>query len=315
MLAIERNAVILKQTLDHLEANYRDEQPPATTDVDRLYRAVGIELPTVAVRRFEEVKAFHESVVANRRKRLEEQIDSTRSQLSNGEARSVVLDGERSEILRFLEGSGAFEDFTALQEQLAKLAVEASALRERFKAAEVLEGEKTELEGDRINLKRRLQDDHQARQAQLDKAILFIGGAIEQLYSDRTGGFVVAAEDTGPEFEISIQGDRGGGISQIEIFCLDLALLSLTADTKRGPHFLIHDSHLFDGVDERQVSKALQLGKATADRIGGQYLVTINSDIFDRLPLPAGLNKQAHVLSTRLSDDGEKGGLFGFRFD
>lgn len=145
--------------------------------------------------------------------------------------------------------------------------------------------------------------------------ILFIGGAIEQLYSDRTGGFVVAAEDGGPEFEISIQGDRGGGISQIEIFCLDLALLSLTADTKRGPRFLIHDSHLFDGVDERQVSKALQLGKATADRIGGQYLVTMNSDIFDRLPLPAAFNKQAHVLSTRLSDNGEEGGLFGFRFD
>jgi hypothetical protein len=41
----------------------------------------------------------------------------------------------------------------------------------------------------------------------------------------------------------------------------------------------------------------------------------MNSDIFDRLPLPAAFDKQAHVLSTRLSDDGEVGGLFGFRFD
>jgi hypothetical protein len=40
-----------------------------------------------------------------------------------------------------------------------------------------------------------------------------------------------------------------------------------------------------------------------------------HADIFDRLPLPAAFNKQAHVLSTRLSDDGEVGGLFGFRFD
>jgi uncharacterized protein YydD (DUF2326 family) len=261
------------------------------------------------------VKAFHESVVANRRKRLEEQINATKVELSDAEVRSTALDGERSEILRFLEGSGALEDFTALQERLASLAVEAAALRERFNAAEILEGEKTELEGDRINLKRRLQDDHQARQPKLDKAILFIGGAIGQLYSDRTGGFVVAANDGGPEFEISIQGDRGGGISQVEIFCLDLALLSITADAMRGPRFLIHDSHLFDGVDERQVSKALQLGKDTADRIGGQYLVTMNSDIFDRLPLPPAFDKSAHVLSTRLSDDGEGGGLFGFRFD
>lgn len=315
MLAIERNAVILKQTIDHLETTYRNEQPPTSTDVERLYKAVGVELPSLAVRRFEEVKAFHESVVANRRKRLKEQIQSIRHELSEAETRSMSLDAERSEILRFLDGSGALEDFTALQERLATLAVEAAALRERYKAAEILEGEKTELESDRINLKRRLQEDHQARQAQLDKAILFIGAAISNLYGDRTGEFVVAAKDNGPEFEITIQGDRGGGISQIEIFCLDLALLSLTADSRRGPGFLIHDSHLFDGVDERQVSIALQLGKSTADRIGGQYLVTMNSDIFDRLPLPSTIDRQALVLPTRLSDSEDDGGLFGFRFD
>jgi uncharacterized protein YydD (DUF2326 family) len=81
---------------------------------------------------------------------------------------------------------------------------------------------------------------------------------------------------------------------------LDLALLSLTADAKRGPRFLIRDSHLFDSVDERQVSKAMQLGNATADRIDGQYLVTMNSDIFDRRPLPAAFDKEAHLLSTRM---------------
>ncbi len=79
-----------------------------------------------------------------------------------------------------------------------------------------------------------------------------------------------------------------------------------SVETYSGPGSLLSDN---------QQSKALQLGKATADRIGGQYLVTMNSDIFDRLPLPAAFDKQAHVLSTRLSDDGEVGGLFGFRFD
>ena len=315
MLAIERRSVILKQTLDHLESTFNDERAPVSTDLDRLYRSVGIELPSVAVRRFEEVKAFHESVIANRRSRLEEQILAARQELDEAETLSEALDTERSEILRFLEGSGALEDFTALRERLASLAVEAAALRERFKAAEILEGSKTELESDRINLKRRLQEDHHARQAQLDKAILFIGAAISDLYGDRTGEFVVAAKDSGPVFEITIQGDRGGGISQIEIFCLDLALMSLTAEANRGPRFLIHDSHLFDGVDERQVSKALQLGKATADEIGGQYLVTMNSDIFDRLPLPSTFDRSTIVLPTRLSDDGEAGGLFGFRFD
>jgi uncharacterized protein YydD (DUF2326 family) len=291
------------------------ERAPKREDLNRLYTAVGVELPDVAKRRFDEVQAFHESVVENRRARLEEEIAHCESQIADGERRSAELDGERSEILRFLDGRGALEDFTALQEKLAGLEVESASLRARFNAAEMLEGQKTELDIDRANIKRRLQEDHRARKSRLDQAILFIGRAIGELYEGRTGEFVVDATDSGPDFRITIQGDRGGGISQMEIFCLDLALFFITGKERRGPAFLIHDSHLFDGVDERQIAQALRLGASTASTIGGQYIVTMNSDIFDRLPLPSGVDRSKIVLPTRLSDEGEGGGLFGFRFD
>jgi uncharacterized protein YydD (DUF2326 family) len=79
-----------------------------------------------------------------------------------------------------------------------------------------------------------------------------------------------------------------------------------------GPHFSIHDSHLFDGVDPRQARSALLLGRDVAHRVGGQYIVSMNSDKFEKLGDDAGL--RAAVLSTRLTDD-EGGGLFGFRFE
>ncbi len=179
----------------------------------------------------------------------------------------------------------------------------------------MLEGNKTQLDIDRANIKRRLQEDHQARKSKLDQAILLIGRAISELYEDRTGEFVVDATDSGPEFRITIQGDQGGGISQMEIFCLDLALFFITGKETRGPGFLIHDSHLFDGVDGRQVAQALRLGASTAETIGGQYIVTMNSDIFDGLPLLPEIDRSKMLLPTRLSDEGETGGLFGLRFD
>ena len=271
--------------------------------------------PTLPNADFDEVQAFHESVVENRRARLEEEIAHCKSQIDDGERRSAELDGERSEILRFLDGHGALEDFTALQEKLARLEAEAASLRTRFNAAEKLEGQKTELDIDRANIKRRLQEDHRARKSRLDQAILFIGRTIGELYEGRTGEFVVDATNNGPDFRITIQGDRGGGISQMEIFCLDLALFFITGKEKRGPGFLIHDSHLFDGVDERQIAQALRLGASTASTVGGQYIVTMNSDIFDRLPLRSEVDTSKIVLPTRLSDEGEGGGLFGFRFD
>ena len=201
-----------------------------------------------------------------------------------------------------------------LQGELATLDASAAFLKERFKAAEILEGESTQLEIDRSNLKRRLQEDHKGRKATLDEAIIVIAETIGKLYGDRVGRFVVEATENGPEFHISIEGDRGGGISNMEIFCFDLTLFKLVGKRLGGPGFLLHDSHLFDGVDERQIAGALLLGQQTTGTTT-QYIVTMNSDIFDRLPLPEDFDRTGVVLAARLSDETELGGLFGFRFE
>jgi uncharacterized protein YydD (DUF2326 family) len=313
MQALARRAVSLRETLAHLQDALKRERLPERDDVTRLYQAVGIELPESAKRRFEDVERFHQSVVENRRLRLQEEIDAIGRELAVGELRAAELDAGRSETLRTLEGRGALEDFTALQKRLAD--AEAASLRERFKAAEALESETTQLGIDRKSIKRRLQEDHHLRRGRLDEAILLIGEAIGYLYEERQGKFEVEATENGPEFRISIQGDRGGGISNMEIFCLDHALFAMWSGREKGPGFLIHDSHLFDGVDERQVANALDLEAATATRLGGQYIVTLNSDIFDSLPLPNTLDRDAIVVPTRLSDESETGGLFGFQFD
>ncbi len=168
---------------------------------------------------------------------------------------------------------------------------------------------------ERIAIKRRLQEDHQRRRDRLDEAILLIGNAITSLYEDRQGKFEVEATENGPEFRITIQGDRGGGISNMEIFCLDYALFSIWSKRGKGPGFLIHDSHLFDGVDPRQVSRALGLGANVANRYCGQYIVALNSDIYDTLKLPEGVDRNGIIIAPQLSDADETGGLFGFRFD
>jgi uncharacterized protein YydD (DUF2326 family) len=315
MQALSRELVRLHETLQHLESALAVETPPDSSDLQRLYAASGIELPGVALRRFDEVSLFYKSVVQNRRAHLDHEIQEARSQIGENDQRLGSLDAERRDILRTLEGRGALEDFLNLQRELATMEVTAAALREQFKAAEILEGEATKLDLDRVNLKRRLQEDHQQRKTELEKAILLIADAIGELYDDRTGKFVVEATDNGPEFRISIEGDRGGGISNVEIFCLDLALLQLVRDRYGGPGFLIHDSHLFDGVDARQIARALLLGARATVGHQLQYIVTMNSDIFDALPLPEGVDRKSVVLQTRLSDETDTGGLFGFRFD
>ena len=107
--------------------------------------------------------------------------------------------------------------------------------------------------------------------------------------------------------------EKSKGINSMQIFCFDMMLMKLCADRGIGPGFLVHDSHLFDGVDERQIGKALQVGAATAERLGFQYIVTLNSDDAPR-DLPEGFRLDEFILPVRLTDATEDGGLFGFRF-
>jgi uncharacterized protein YydD (DUF2326 family) len=124
-----------------------------------------------------------------------------------------------------------------MQNQLVQIEAEEASLRERFKAAEVLEGEATQLEIDRANLKRRLQGDYHERKEQLQESIVLLAEFIASLYDDRVGRFLIEATDNGPEFRISIDGDRGGGISSMEIYCMDMTFFSLATRHLGGPDF------------------------------------------------------------------------------
>lgn len=307
--------VVLKETLTQLEQAIASEAPPSHDDISAMYEAAGVQLPGVSLRRLEEVEAFYESVVKNRQVHLKSQSSESHVRLAEVEASMAELDARRSAILRDLQGKGALDDFVALQGRLAEREAGAAALRERFKSAQLIEGEETKLASDRASIHRRLQQDHLDRGNQLVEAIESVVDLVDELYDDRQGSFVIEASENGPEFRIAIEGDRGGGISNMEIFCMDLGLARTIAKRMTGPRFLIHDSHLFDGVDTRQAARAIEMGARVCSEIGWQYIVTLNSDVFDSLPFADPSFIKAAILPVNLSDRTEEGGLFGFRFD
>lgn len=309
-----RNLVSLKETLKFLKEAVSSEQPARQMDVRTLYEASGIELPELALRRFEEVERFQESIIQNRSLHLQTEIEQTEREIEKEQNQLSSLGQSRKRILSSLEGKGAFEDLVEMQRELARLEAEYARIKERFAAAEALESDKAELKVDRIELQRRLQADHNTHVDKINLVILRIAELIAALYENRKGRFEVSATENGPDFDIKIAGDRGTGIRNMEVFCMDMALFESVSNRGRGTGFLIHDSHLFDGVDARQIATAISIGKQMADN-HGQYIVTLNSDVFESLTFSEELEIEQYLIGTRLSDDGETSGLFGKRFD
>ena len=99
----------------------------------------------------------------------------------------------------------------------------------------------------------------------------------------------------------------------MQIFCFDLTLAVLWAKQGKGAGFLIHDSHLFDGMDSRQIAKAIEMGSAHASGLGFQYIVTLNSDVLPAREFSTDFESFGFVNPVRLNDENETGGLFGCR--
>ncbi len=296
-----------------LESALQSEAPPELTDLQSVYKEADIALPDLVRKRYEDVRRFHESVVRNRRDYLASELEGAKSRIEIRKQEQVRLDERRSEIMGILKSHGALDQFTRLQGEVGRLESEVETLRQRFESAEKLEGTKSELEIERNRLLQRLRRDFTEQRGRVSEAILAYEQTSKKLYED-AGSMLVDETANGPVFRFEIQGARSEGIKNMQIFCFDMMLMRLCAQRGIGPGFLIHDSHLFDGVDGRQVIRALRIGAETADELGFQYIVTMNEDDAFK-ETERGFDLNDYVLDVRLTDATKDGGLFGIRFD
>jgi uncharacterized protein YydD (DUF2326 family) len=300
------------QLINELEAVFRTETPPALTDLERLYNEAGVVLPQTVARRFEDVRLFHESVVHNRETYLHTELDAAKRRIIQREAKKEPFGERYAAIMSILKSHGALDQFSNLRSELTRHEVQTEQLRQRYAAAEQLEGTKTELDIERERLLVLLRQDYREQVETLRRAIVVFEEMSSNLYEE-AGSLTIDATRNGPDFLVNVQGDKSKGITNMEIFCFDMMVMQLCAERGIGPGFLVHDSHLFDGVDERQVAKALQLAAQATRKFGFQYIAVFNSDALPK-DLPKNFKLDEFILPIRLTDATEDGGLFGIRF-
>lgn len=301
-----------REYIAELENALTSETAPSFTDVENLYKEAGVVLPETVLRRIDEVKEFHRIVVENRKSYLTEEHGDAEQRIFSRQKSIEKLTNRRAEILQILNLHGALDQYNQLQSELAKIESQLESLRHQYFIAQQLEEGKAQLDMARRKLEVRLRQDYSEQYEILRRAILTFEQISGDLY-ENAGSLIVKPTTNGPHFEISIQGSKSKGISNMQIFCFDIMLMSLCDERKIGPGFLVHDSHIFDGVDDRQIAKALEIGARLAAEHDFQYIITMNSDVLPEV-LPSGTKTKEYVLPVRLTDELEDGGLFGLRF-
>lgn len=304
-----------RRNLQDLNDALRDEHEPAADYLRRVYQELGVELPEAVLQQYDDVQSFHQSVLANRRSYLKEEISATSARLDARQADRERLGEEQATLLRRLRDGGALDAFTALQEQLSLAHSRLQTLTTRFETAKHLEATQAEIKFERSRIQQEVSRDLVEREQRIAEINILFQRFATSLYGPGRDAYIdISALDSSLRISPHIGGKNSQGISKMITFCFDLTYAVLAHRNGHGPDFLVHDSHLFDGVDERQIAEALKLASIVCAEEGLQYLVTLNSDDLAKIEhYDASLSQD--IIEPRLTDAFSDGGLFGFHFE
>ena len=303
-----------RRLLQNYQESSAQETPPGQEDLDAIYKELGIQLPQLVRKRFDEVQAFHQALVGNRKQFLSKEQARLEDEIVDLESRQKVAVQKRAELLSLLESHGALEEYSRLQSHVSKQREAIVQIDAQISNLERLEGGNRKLNRERQEHEDFAIEDFQERRAVVENAAAIFNEYFEALYGEP--GRLLIDYKPGKGFQLDLEGSPrsgSGGVESMKIFCFDLMLARLWSDHQPRPGFLVHDSLIFDPVDERQIARALELAARESGRYGFQYICCMNTDRVPTKEFSQDFSVDPYVRMT-LTDKEPSGALFGIRF-
>ncbi|MBE7493625.1 MAG: DUF2326 domain-containing protein [Verrucomicrobiaceae bacterium] len=298
-----------EELIIELKKSSAQERPPAAKQLERIYESAQIDLPGVVREHLDKVRRFHDAVIVNRQQHLQAEITAAESRIRERGVKSRQWQARLTEAMQLLKTHGALEKYSLVARELEKHRAEVALLEKRLEIAQQIEDGGKALKVQRAEIERQMTLDRREREAVLNDAAVMFHEMSERV-CEKASTLHIETDEKGLQIRFSGGPDHRRGIPYLEMLCFDLTLMRLAKERGFHPPLLVHDSALFDPLEERQITNALELGLELSDAHGFQYLVTMNTD---RLADATSRNSRVleHVIEPHLTDELETGGLFG----
>lgn len=295
-----------RKLISFYENNFEKEEISNKSMLINIFEEAKVNFPELIKRKIEQVEEFHEQVVKNRRDFLSIEIERLKKDILDRDTRIKLDSEERATFLQILSDYGALEEHTKLQQQYLEQVSKINEVNNAIDNLKRFEQGRSSLKIEKEVLQQEARNDYYERLTQRTKAIQLFNSNSQSLYSE-PGELLIDITNAGFKFSVNINKSGSEGIDHMKVFCYDLMISQLWSENLNSPGILIHDSSIFDPVDERQVLSALELAKEESQKKGFQYLCLLNSD---KIVINDDMGK---YVRKRLTDNSEDGGLLGIR--
>lgn len=315
---ISETLTVQKSLLEKYENDNFDEKDTDINTIKLIYGEAGLLFPDNVIKSLEEIVEFHSTVIQNRKDYLNDEINRLTDEIQkNNDCLNEFLD-KRAEKMKILKTHNAIDEFNKLQNRNGELKVQLSEIEKHIENIKKIETDLTENKRKILDLLSRAKQDLNERENQRTLAIKTFAEIADFLYAEKDKidkiGLSIDFDENGYKYNAFIGKDKSTGRTAMKVFDYDMMLMKIRSVKNNLPGFLIHDSDVFDSVDERQIANALQYADESAKELNTKYICFMNSDRIPENLFDEKFKKRFNECIRLKLEDTEDGGLFGFRF-
>ena len=263
-------------------------------EIEKLYNEASFFFQDKIIKRIEDAQVFHNTLIFNRKNRIEIEIKELTLQLDDLKIILEESSNKRDSSLEMLNNSGALEEYNTIEEKIKFLNKEINKLTKYEETLTDFKRDKSKLNVESAKIK--------------EKSILYLAkekespGEIEdrfreivkQFYNNH-GGSLELKETKKAKYlyDIAVEIPRGSSqaIEEVEIFCYDVLLYKLNKDVI---NFMAHDGYIFSEMDPRQKTMIFKIILELIKDNDLQYFINI------------GENSLKEILEQEILTDEEK---------
>lgn len=278
---LEKEINTIQFQLDGIEKLLQQKPDISKNDLLQLYNGLENIFKSDILAHFEAVESFHQTFFSNRIKRLEnDKAELTKTALEKEKEREL-LGKSRDDLLKYLDGKRALDEYTALSNKLANFKAERTKLEDYLTFVDKLKEELQQVKEVMVH-EDSLANEYVKTNPHEEHNVFFKEIATK-LYPRLTSG-VVFDNNTGEnqlryQFRIQIEGDGSDGIGDARTLCFDWLLLM------RGQNhtidFLWHDNRLF--ADMGEIPRAAWFREMLHSNTDKQYIASINIENYESM--------------------------------
>jgi uncharacterized protein YydD (DUF2326 family) len=238
------------------------------TAINKLYEEAKLLLGNLQ-KPFEDVLAFHNKMVSNKLKFVEQHIAKLEQERNTNKHELDKLLREQSHVLRLLDDTGTFDDLIKIREEVNLLYVEKGKLVQQIDIIQNLQSEieakTTEFNEINLTFETFLED--------LNKNITDVFNKYFTHYTNKTHGeklYIYYDAEERKFFFDNLEGNVGDGYKKTEIIAFDLAFINYFNDLGlEFPKFVLHDK--LEIVHQNQIQSTFDI----ANSVNGQFIVSV----------------------------------------